>query len=345
MSAHRNLNIALILLTSLALGTGHAQDVSNATVHDHAQDRPQSDSAKAPTQQPRKKALDKGSRGAPLSDHAMDHSRMNHSAMSHEAMTRDAAQSSAPGDGGDESETTQSEQEHVAPDPPQHVMGAMPYKAMTGMMQMDDTAQVGKVLVDQFEWLAHSNAAVWDAQAWYGDDYNKVWIKTEGERTPGRTQDARVELTWDRIVARWWSVQAGARHDFGEGPPRTWAAIGVEGLAPYWFDVEATFYVAEAGRTAVRLKAEYDLLFTQRLILQPQAEANLYGRDDRERNLGSGISDLEVGLRLRYEIRREIAPYLGLTWQKRFGRTADFARAAGEDSNDVRIAAGIRFWF
>lgn len=150
---------------------------------------------------------------------------------------------------------------------------------------------------------------------------------------------------WDRIVSRWWNLQAGVRHDFGEGPSRDWVAVGVQGLAPYFFDVEATAYLGDSGRTAARFSAEYDLLFTQRLVLQPQFEVNLYGKDDPANRIGSGLSNLELALRLRYEFRREFAPYVGLVWTRRFGNTADFARAAGEDASDVQFLAGLRVWF
>jgi copper resistance protein B len=240
-----------------------------------------------------------------------------------------------------------SEAEHVPPEPPQHAMSDMPYREMAAQMQMDDRKTVGKVLFDQLEWRDTSggNAAVWEAQAWYGGDYNKVWFKSEGERTRGTTQDARAELLWDRIFSRWWSVQAGVREDFGQGPPRTWAAFGVEGLAPYWFAVEATAYVGEQGRTAARVKTDYDLLFTQRLILQPELEANLYGKNDQARGVGAGLSDVQVALRLRYEIRREVAPYVGVAWLRRFGNSADFARAAGDDPSELQWVAGLRVWF
>ena len=240
-----------------------------------------------------------------------------------------------------------SEAEHVAPEPPQHAMGPMPYRVMAAMMQMDDRERYAKVLIDQLEWRDSSegSASAWDAEAWYGSDYNKLRLRTEGDRVQGRTEDARAEVLWDRIIARWWSVQAGARYDFGEGPSRTWAAVGVQGLAPYWFEIEATLYAGEEGRTAARLKAEYELLLTQRLILQPEAEVNLYGKADRERGLGSGLSDLEAALRLRYEIRREFAPYVGLVWSRSFGDTADQARANGADANDLQIVAGFRIWF
>jgi copper resistance protein B len=236
---------------------------------------------------------------------------------------------------------------HVPPDPPQHVMSDMPYRQMAAMMQMDDTARTAMVLFDQLEWrnAAAGSAAVWDAEGWYGGDYNKIWLRTEGERVGGTTQGARADLLWDRIFARWWSIQAGVRQDFGQGPARTWAAIGVQGLAPYWFDTEATFYVADQGRTALRLKMEYELLFTQRLILQAEGEANLYGKSDPARELGSGLSDLEIGLRLRYEVRRQFAPYVGVVWSRQFGGTADQVRASGGDVSEVQFVAGLRAWF
>jgi copper resistance protein B len=146
------------------------------------------------------------------------------------------------------------------------------------------------------------------------------------------------------VIARWWSLQTGLRHDFGDGPSRNWAAFGVAGLAPYFFNIEATAYVGDAGRTAARLRAEYEVLFSQRLILQPEFEVNAYGQDDPERQIGAGISDFQLGLRLRYEIRREIAPYLGVVWVRRTGRTANFARAAGESIGDVWAVLGVRIF-
>ncbi len=237
-----------------------------------------------------------------------------------------------------------SESQHVPPAPPARPMPDMPYHDMVEMMQMDDTARAGMVQLDRFEWRS-ANAGAWDAHAWYGDDYNKLWFKTEGERARGRTEGARAELYWDRIVARWWSLQVGARQDFGSGPSRTWAAIGTRGLAPQWFDIEATLYLSDGGRTAARFQAQYELLLTQRLIIQPQLEMNLYGKSDPPRGLGSGLSDLEVGLRLRYEFRREFAPYVGLTWSGTFGETADFKRANAEEPRETRVVAGVRVWF
>jgi copper resistance protein B len=222
----------------------------------------------------------------------------------------------------------------------------MSYREMARMMDMDDAAAFGKLVADQFEWR-HGDGAegpAWDVQGWYGTDYNKLWFKTEGVRVGSVTEDGRVELLWDRIFSRWWSLQAGMRHDLGQGPPRNWLALGVQGLAPYFLQIETTGYVGDAGRTAARFRAEYELLFTQRMILQSEFELNAYGKDDPERHVGAGFSELQLGLRLRYEIRREFAPYLGVAWLRSLGKTAELVRTAGEDPSLLQIVAGIRFW-
>jgi copper resistance protein B len=238
-----------------------------------------------------------------------------------------------------------SEAEHVAPEPPQHPLPATGTMART--MEMDDNAAFGQILLDQAEWRHSSegDAAVWEGEGWYGGDYSKLWVKSEGEYTDGITENARVDVLWDRIVSRWWSLQAGAREDFGAGPSRTWAALGLQGIAPYWFDVEATFYVGEQGRTAARVKVEYDLLITQRLILQPEVETNLYSKPDPARLVGSGLAELDGGIRLRYEVRRQLAPYIGLAWTGEFGEMADLTRAAGRSADERQLVAGLRAWF
>ena len=150
---------------------------------------------------------------------------------------------------------------------------------------------------------------------------------------------------WGRMFSRWWDVVAGVRQDFRPGDPQTWVGVGVQGLAPYWFEVEATGYVGAGGRTLARVEAEYELLLTNRLILQPLAEVEFFGKSDPERGIGAGLSTIEGGLRLRYELRREFAPYVGLSWERRFFGTADFARAAGEEVGGARVAFGLRTWF
>jgi copper resistance protein B len=217
-----------------------------------------------------------------------------------------------------------------------------------GEMQMDDAARFGRILVDQLEWRDGDGApgGVWEAEGWYGNDDDKLLLRSEGDWPAGAAGSAtanspanapasgRAELLWDRIVTRWWSVQGGARGDFGAGPGRGWAALGVHGLAPYWIDVEATVYLGSAGTLAARLKTETDLRFTQRLILQPELELNAYSRPDRARDQSAGLADLQAGLRLRYELRRELAPYLGVVWLRR----------EGESSAQWQWLAGVRFW-
>jgi copper resistance protein B len=243
-------------------------------------------------------------------------------------------------------EPTPSELQHVPPEPPQHPMADMSNARMIELMEMDDTAAFTMLLFDELEWqkLDRQDALAWDAQAWFGNDYDKLWLKTEGEHVDGES-DLRTELLWDRIVSPWWSVQSGVRHDVHEGPSRTWAALGVHGLAPYWFELEAALYLGEEGRTALRASAEYELLLTQRLILQSQLEINAYGKDDPSNGIGAGISDLQLGARLRYEIRRKFAPYMGVEWSRALGDTADYARVEGQRVDDVLFVAGLRAWF
>lgn len=215
----------------------------------------------------------------------------------------------------------------------------------TGMAMADDEV-FSMVLFDQLEYVRgrENEGLAWDAQAWVGKDYNKLWLKTEGERLAGRS-NGRVEALWSRAVAAFWDAQLGIRHDFGSGPTRQWLAVGVQGIAPYWFDIDVAAYIGPSGRTAARINAEYSFRLTQVAFLTPEVEVNAYGKDDRERGIGSGLSDAQFGLRLRYEIRREIAPYIGVTWGRKLGQTADLARQAGESPIERQVVAGVRIWF
>jgi copper resistance protein B len=218
---------------------------------------------------------------------------------------------------------------------------------MAAGMEMDDQAPVGRILVDELEFRdgAGTEGAVWDAQARYGNDFNKLVVRTEGDWTSAAAAEGRAELLWDRIISRWWSLQAGGRYDFGDARGRGWAALGVAGLAPYWIDLEATMYLGDAGAVAARVKAETDLLMTQRLTVQPELELNAYSRSDSALEQGAGLSDLQAGVRLRYAIRREVAPYLGVAWRRRFGSSAQLLREAGEVPNALQWVAGIRMLF
>lgn len=185
----------------------------------------------------------------------------------------------------------------------------------------------------------------WEALAWVGTDIDRVWLRSEGERIDRGTEAADVEVLYGRSVSRWWDVVGGVRHDFGEGPSQTFAAFGVQGLAPMKFEVSATGYLGSSGQSAAQLEAEYETLLTNRLVLQWLGEATLYGKDDARRGIGSGLSSLEAGARLRYEFDRRIAPYIGVSWERAYGQTADFKRAHGEAAEETRIVAGIRLWF
>lgn len=215
-------------------------------------------------------------------------------------------------------------------------------------LHMADEHLFASVLVDRLEWTHGngSNAAAYEAQAWIGNSFDKFVVKAEGHVEHGRFVEARTELLWGHAVASYWDTQLGLRNDAGYGrPARNWLAFGVQGLAPYWFEVEATGYVGTEGRTALRLAGEYELLITQRLILQPRVEANLYGKNDPATGTGSGLSNGTVGLRLRYEFSRQFAPYVGVERYQAFGNTADMLRAAGGRSGETRFVAGVRMWF
>lgn len=203
------------------------------------------------------------------------------------------------------------------------------------------------VLVEQLEWERGRGGAIgigWDTKGWIGRDVSRVWFRTEGQRDADRMTDAQTHLFVGRAVARWWDVLVGLRQDFRPGPAQTWLAAGVQGLAPYWFDVEATVYLGAGGRTHFRFETEYDLLLTNRLILQPMAEAEIYGASDPSHFRDRGLATLDFGLRLRGVVRREFAPYAGVVWhQKHFG-TADMARANGERTGGARVVIGLRFW-
>jgi copper resistance protein B len=212
-------------------------------------------------------------------------------------------------------------------------------------MAHDDNALNYFVLFDQLEWQNGGDDALsWDTKGWVGRDRDRLWFRTEGEREGSRLAHAEAQVFYGRAIARWWDALAGVRQDARPGDAQTWVGVGLQGLAPYWFEVEATAYVSTAGRTHLRLETEYELLVTNRLILQPLIEANLYGRADPSRGRGVGLSSIEGGLRLRYEFRREFAPYVGVTWQRRLFGAADDARELGQRPGSVRLALGLRLW-
>lgn len=211
-----------------------------------------------------------------------------------------------------------------------------------------DTSLIPFLLVDRLEyrWQSDDSRRVWDLQGWVGGDIHKLWLKSEGEEVAGgRTEEANIEVLYARLISPYWHLQIGMREAWRPSPSRTALALGLQGLAPYWFELDATAYLDEEGDVSARIEAEYDLRLTQRLILQPRLETQLAAASDRARGIGRGVNEVELGLRLRYEIHRQFAPYVGIAWSRSFGKTADFARDEGADVVQRAIVAGLRVWF
>jgi copper resistance protein B len=220
--------------------------------------------------------------------------------------------------------------------------------ARADMREEHGATRTGKVLIDRLEYRSRSgrDGYAWDAQGWYGGDRDKLWLKSEGEGAFGESLErGEVQALWSRAIDPWFDLQLGLRHDFGHGPDRSHFALGVQGLAPYWFEVDAAAFVSEKGDVTARFEAEYDLRISRKLILQPSAELEFSLQDVPELGIGSGLSSAEAGLRLRYAIRPEFAPYLGVEYERGFGGTARFRRAAGEEAGGWSLLAGLRLWF
>jgi len=211
---------------------------------------------------------------------------------------------------------------------------------------MEDDPTLTKFMLNEFEASdGADNPLSWNAQMWIGKDLNKLWIKTEGEQEDGRTEESEVQLLYSKAIAPYWDVQIGIRQDSVNQVDRDWAVVGLEGLAPYFFEIDTALFIGESGQAGIRLEAEYELMLTQKLVLSPEVEANFYAKDDVERETGSGLSNLETGVRLRYEIKREFAPYIGVTWNKLLGETADIAETADNETDSSSFVIGLRAWF
>ena len=208
-------------------------------------------------------------------------------------------------------------------------------------------AALSKVMANLAEYQARSGGGGyrWEGQAWFGGDINRLVLKTEGEGSRRDGLDAgEVQGLYSHAVSPYFNVQGGVRQDFAPHA-RTYATVGVEGLAPYWFDVEGAVFVSNKGEVLARAEGTYDLRLSQRLILQPRVELNLAAQNSIETRIGAGLSNAEFGLRLRYEIRREFAPYIGVSYDRKFGKTADYARGLGQDPAAASFVFGVRAWF
>ena len=229
--------------------------------------------------------------------------------------------------------------DHIPPPPPQHAMMPMSGQEMTDAMEMDDAAPIATLRFDRLEWTRGNDAgAAWKFGASFGGDFDKLLIRSEGERAQGEFERSDVEAMWSHAVDSYWDTEVGVRRDFGRGEDRTWAAFGVRGLAPYGLEVGATAYGGKAGRAAVRLDLDYDILLTQRLVLQPRIEMNMYRKTNVDQH---GTRDSALGLRLRYEIDRNVAPFFGVERGNTFGAPTGHGTTRWE----THWLVGLRFWY
>ena len=227
--------------------------------------------------------------------------------------------------------------------------GADQMTASRKMLRHENGGMVAYSLVSnlaEYRVQKGADAYRWDGEGWFGGDTNRLVVKTEGEGTVRRgVESGEVQALYSRAIGPWFDIQAGVRHDFKPGPGRTYATIGFEGIAPYWFEVEGALFLSGKGDLLGRLEGYYDQRITQKLILQPRVELNFAAQDVPANGIGSGLSNAELGLRLRYEIRREFAPYVGISWESKVGDTARFARIAGDQVQTTSLVIGVRAWF
>ena len=213
--------------------------------------------------------------------------------------------------------------------------------SQTAYAGMEDDPLLTKLVMDRFEILNDDeNTRVWEGSFWIGYDINKLYIYSAGEATADGLESSQNELVYSRAIAPFWDAQVGLVYDKNDQSSQTWAEIAIAGLAPYYFETRAALLANDNGNIGLRLDAEYEALLTQKLILTPSLEADFYTKDDAKMRLGSGLSSIEGGLRLRYEIIREFAPYLGVTWEKTFGNTKTYNRI-----DNTSVMLGVRFWF
>ncbi|MDH4742588.1 copper resistance protein B [Sphingomonas sp. CBMAI 2297] len=284
----------------------------------------------------------------PADAQPMDHGGMDHGAMDHGAMdhgTTPAMQAAG---------TALEAGDAPAPAPPaDHYADRffpasdMERSRKASMREMGGRP-LGSVLFNlaEFQPRPRGDAYRWEGEGWFGGDVNRLTVKSEGEGlVRGGIESAEVQLLYSRAIDPYFNLQAGVRHDFRPGPARTYAALGFEGMAPYMFEVEGAVFLSTRGELLGRLGGYYDQRITQRLILQPRAEFNFSAQDMPAQHIGTGLTSAELGLRLRYEIARRFAPYVGLSWEAKAGRTADYARADGEKPSALGLVAGLRFWF
>lgn len=265
-----------------------------------------------------------------------DHSQMDHSQMDHGAAADDAV--------GDEPPPPPAPTDHAA----ERFYSAEEMAAARGQLRREHGgAIVSNVMVDTAEFqLGDDEAAFhWEGEGWIGGDINRFVFKTEGEAREDDVESAEVQALYSRAIGPYLDFQAGVRYDIEPSPNRAYAVLGFEGVAPYWFETTGALFLSDEGEVSARLEGSYDARLTQRIILQPRAEINLSADDIPKLEIGAGVTDIELGLRLRYDVTRNLAPYVGVTYETKQGDTADYVSAAGEDESDTRLVFGLRARF
>ena len=293
----------------------------------------------------------------PLPVSAQDHQHMDHGAMEQDHSSHQPPEKTPPPDphaGHGPPAASVPIPHGIAPPPPTDHAADAVYgpAAMTRARRLMVKENGGMIfsrwMLDRFEYRSArgANGYHWEGEGWIGGDINRLAVKTEGEGAfGGPLESAELQALFSRAIDPWFNLEFGVRHDIRPKPQRSYAVIGIDGLAPYWFEVSAQAFLSNRGDAHLRLEGSYDQRITQRLILQPAVELNIAAQDVRELNIGAGLSDIELGLRLRYEVAREFAPYVGLNWERKLGDTARFTRAAGDDASATSLVVGVRFWF
>jgi copper resistance protein B len=310
IDSRTSLVLAATLLSLAVSGQALAQ-------HDHSQHATQP-------------AIEKSSETQPAGPAVDEHAAMDHAAMGHDMPKSQAPQTPI------EPIPAISDADRAAAFP------VLDHHAMEHAPAINHYVQFNRLEA----WDAdHGTGQAWEGSAWIGSDLNRLWLRSEGERVDGRTEASDLEVMYGRSISPWWDVLVGVKQDFRPADSQTWAALGVQGMAPYKFEFAATAYLGESGHAAATVEVEYELLLTNRLILQPLVELSFNAKDDPLRGTGSGLSKAEAGLRLRYEFHRQFAPYVGVVHERVFGGTADYHRDEGEAVRDTRFVVGVRVWF
>jgi copper resistance protein B len=279
-------------------------------------------------------------------DHGpMDHSQIDHSQMDHSGHTA-APDKSAPGADPEANVPDRAfDGDTYAADAIWGVEAMAASRA--ALYKAHGGGTLSTLRIDRLEARLGENpdAYLWDLEGFYGSDLNKLWIKIEGEgEFGGEVEDAEFQALYSRAITPFFDLQFGARLDV-EPETRSHLVLGLEGAAPYWLHVDAAAFLSDRGDLTGRVEVEYDQKITQQLVLQPRVEAEFAAQDIPEREIGAGMTKIEPGLRLRYEIVPEFAPYIGVEYEAKLGETADLARAEGEDSTGFKFLVGLRAWF